>query len=57
LKRIFVILIQRGVGAGDVAQPELFIGLDLIEVVPKVKNLGFFAEQELDARPCKIHFF
>jgi hypothetical protein len=34
-----VILIRRG--GGDVPQPELFIGPDSIEMVPKVRNLGF----------------
>jgi hypothetical protein len=40
-----VILIQRG--GGDVPQPELFIGPDSIEVVPKVRNLGFVLNKNL----------
>jgi hypothetical protein len=39
-----VILIQRK--GGDVPQPELFIGPDLIEVVPKVSNLRFVLNTE-----------
>jgi hypothetical protein len=30
-----------------VAQPGLFIGLDSIEVVPKVRNLGFVVSRKL----------
>jgi hypothetical protein len=39
LKKSQVVLIQKE--GGDVPQPKLFIGTDLIEVVPKVRNLGF----------------
>jgi hypothetical protein len=38
-KKSQVILIRRR--GGDVPQPELFIGPDSIEMVPKVRNLGF----------------
>jgi hypothetical protein len=34
-------------GGGDVPQPELFIGPDSIEVVPKVRNLGFVLNRNL----------
>jgi hypothetical protein len=42
-KKSQVILIQRG--GGD--EPELFIGPDSIEVMPKVRNLGFVLNRNL----------
>jgi hypothetical protein len=44
-KKSQVILIQRG--GGDVPQPEMFIGLDWIEVVPKLRYLGFVLNRNL----------
>jgi hypothetical protein len=48
-KKSQVIFIQK---EGDyVLQPELFIGLDSIEVVPRdFKKFGFCSEQEFDTR-------
>jgi hypothetical protein len=45
-KKSQVIFIQRG-GGGYVPQLELFIGPDSIEVVPKVRNLGFVLYRNL----------
>jgi hypothetical protein len=42
-----VILIQREGAVSDVLQPELFIGPDSIEMVPKVRNLGFVLNRNL----------
>jgi hypothetical protein len=44
-KKSKVILIQKR--GDDVLQPKLFIGLDSIEVVPKLRNLGFVLNRNL----------
>jgi hypothetical protein len=44
-KKSQVSLIQRK--GDDVPQPELFIGPDSIELVPKVRNLGFVLNRNL----------
>jgi hypothetical protein len=50
-KKSQVILIQKR--GGDVPQPELFIGPDLIEVVSKVRNLGFVLNRNLTPVVCQ----